>query len=386
MKANLKEQMKEWRRHLHSHPESAFEEVKTAAFIEKHLREMGLDVHTGIGKTGIVANLKVGDGKGVIGLRADIDCINMQETTGLPHASKNPGKMHACGHDGHTATLLGAAKLLAEEKGFNGTVRFIFQPAEEPGKGAQAMVDDGLFDRFPMDEIYGIHNASEMPEGTFHTRVGGIMASEDNFTIRIKGRGAHASAPHLSIDPLVTAAEIILALQTVVGRNVSPIDQAVVSCTELYMDGVHNAIPSNVEILGDTRSNTEPVQALIENRMREICEGICRANGADLEFLYTHEFAPTINWAQCVDVAVAVAKKVVGEENVFSNCDPWMGSEDFGIFMKHVPGCFAFLGAGKSSVRSENTPLHNSKYDFNDDILMTGATYFQELIRYRLPE
>jgi amidohydrolase len=385
MKKDLKKQMKEWRQHFHQNPETAFEEVKTAAFVADYLRGLGLDVHTGIGKTGVVANLKIGDGERVVGLRADMDAINMQETTGLPYASTVPNKMHACGHDGHTATLMGAATLLAEEKGFNGTVRFLFQPAEEPGKGAQAMVDDGLFERFPMDEIYGIHNASEIPEGTFHTRVGGIMASEDNFTIRIKGRGSHASAPHLSIDPLVTAAEIIMALQTIVSRNVSPIDQAVVSCTELYMDGVHNAIPSNVEILGDTRSNKEEIQALIEQRMQAICENICSANNADLDFLYTHEFAPTINWAEGVEKAVAVAKKVVGEENVNANCDPWMGSEDFGIFLKHVPGCFLFLGAGKSEERSKNTPLHNSKYDFNDDILMTGATFFQELIRHTLP-
>jgi len=386
MKQELENKMKEWRRHFHKHPETAFEEVKTAEYVAAYLRELGLDVHTGIGKTGVVANLKIGDGKGVIGLRADMDAINMQETTGLPHESIVPNKMHACGHDGHTAMLMGAATLLAEEKGFNGTVRFIFQPAEEPGKGAQAMIDDGLFERFPVDEIYAIHNASEIPEGTLHTRVGGAMASEDNFTIRIKGRGAHASAPHLTIDPLVTAAEIIMALQTIVSRNVSPIDQAVVSCTELYMDGVHNAIPSNVEILGDTRSNSLAVQALIEQRMQAICENICRANGAELEFKYTHEFLPTINWAQSVEAAVAVAKKVVGEDNVFPNCDPWMSSEDFGVFLKHVPGCFLFLGAGKYKELSDNTPLHNSQYDFNDDILMIGATFFKELIRYKLPE
>ena len=241
MSKNLAEQMKEWRHHIHHDPELAFEEVHTSAFAAKLLEEMGLEVHRGIGGTGVVATLKVGDGPSVIGLRADMDAIAMTEKAGLPYASANPGKMHACGHDGHVATLLGAARLLSERRNFNGTVRFIFQPAEEPGKGARAMINDGLFDKFPMDEIYGLHNASEIPEGTIHTRVGGILASEDNFTIRIKGKGAHASSPHLSIDPLVTASQIILALQTVVSRNASPLEQAVVSCTELHTDGIHNA-------------------------------------------------------------------------------------------------------------------------------------------------
>ncbi len=382
----LSKQLIEWRHFLHENAETAFEEVNTAKFVSERLKEMGYDVETGIGKTGVVASLKVGDGSEVIALRADMDAINMQEKGNNPHTSKNPGKMHACGHDGHTATLLGAAKLLAERKNFNGTIRLIFQPAEEPGKGSQRMIDDGLFTRFPIDEIYGLHNTPFLPEGTINTRIGGIMGSEDNFVIKIKGKGSHASSPHLGIDPLVTASQIILGLQTIASRNVSPLQQAVVSCTELYTDGVHNAIPSNVEILGDTRSFATEVQKLIETRMRSIVEGICQANGAEFEFKYTHEFSPTINWEKCVNVVANAAKNIVGKNNVDTNCEPWTASEDFGTFLQHVPGCFLFLGSGKSPIASENTPLHNSAFDYNDDILVTGAEFFAELIRVRLPQ
>ncbi len=382
----LVKQLIEWRRYLHENPEPAFEEVNTAKFVAEKLIEMGYKVETGIGKTGVVASLTVGDGKEIIGLRADMDAINMQEKGELSYTSKNPGKMHACGHDGHIVTLLGAAKILSERQNFNGTVRLVFQPAEEPGKGAQAMIDDGLFEKFPMDEIYGLHNVPFLPAGAIHTRAGGIMASEDNFTIRIKGKGSHASSPHMGVDPLVIAAQIILHLQTIVSRNANPLDQAVISCTELHTDGVHNAIPSNVEILGDTRSCTNEMQELIETRMREISESTCKMNNAGCEFLYTHEFAPTINWQECVPFAVQAAQHVVGENNVNGNCVPWMASEDFGTFLKVIPGCFVFLGSGKSSNVSENIMLHNSIYDYNDDIIMTGAEFFAELIRIRLPE
>lgn len=383
---NFAAQLKEWRQHFHMHAESAFEEKETSAHIVKVLNEMGLEVHTNIGGTGVVANLKVGDGKEVIGLRADMDAINMHEKGKVHYASKNHGKMHACGHDGHVATLLGAAKLLSERKNFNGTVRFIFQPAEEPGKGAQAMIDDGLLINHPIDEIYGLHNAPSITAGALHTRPGGLMASEDNFAIRIKGKGSHASRPHESIDPLVTASQIILGLQTICSRNVNPLQQAVISCTELHTDGVHNAIPSNVEILGDTRSCTVEIQKLIEKRMKSICEGICEMNGADYEFEYTHEFAPTVNWEKCVNIAAAAAKNVVGEDKVNANCEPWMASEDFGTFLRYVPGCFLFLGSGESEIASENTPLHNSLYDYNDNVLETGAEFFAELIKVRLPQ
>ena len=380
------EQIKEWRRHMHMYPETAFEEVKTAEFVAGILEDMGIEVHRGIGKTGVVGILKVGDSKKSIGLRADMDAINLTETSDLPYKSKHEGKMHACGHDGHTATLLGAAKMLAERKNFNGTVVFVFQPAEEPGYGAPAMIKDGILERFPMDEIYALHIASGLKLGSFSTRVGGIMASEDNFVIKIKGKGCHASAPHAGCDPLVIAAEIIVALQTIVSRNVSPAMAAVVSCTEIHTDGARNAIPSNVTIKGDTRSNTPEVQALIEKRMRSIVEGICQTYGAECEFEYTHEFSPTVNWECCVHHAAAAARVVAGEENVNINGMPSMGAEDFGAFTEKIPGCYLSIGGAKYEKWSDNTPVHNSTFDFNDDALEPGAEFFAELVKQRLPQ
>ncbi|WP_284037371.1 M20 aminoacylase family protein [Neobacillus sp. 114] len=383
---NFERQLTEWRHYLHAHPESAFEEKHTSEFLAVVLTDMGLEVHRNIGGTGIVANLTVGDGKGIIGIRSDIDAINLTEVGKHPYTSQNPGKMHACGHDGHMATVLGAAKLLTERKNFNGTVRFIFQPAEETGKGAFAMMQDGLFERFPVDEIYGMHNMPGMPAGSISTRAGGIMASEDNFVIRIKGQGSHASSPHMGKDPIVIASEIVLALQTIISRNMNPNVPAVISCTEFITDGIRNAIPTNVEIKGDTRSYTTEVQKLLEERMRTISEGICQINGAECQFEYTHEFAPTVNWADCVEIAVKAAQNVVGKNNVDGNCQPWMASEDFGAFLQKTPGCFVFIGNGDDSEGIGNVPLHNSSYDFNDKILTIGAEYFAELIKVRLPK
>ncbi|MGG1400085.1 M20 aminoacylase family protein [Bacillus salipaludis] len=359
---NFEKQLTEWRHYLHAHPESAFEEQNTSEFLATVLTDMGLGVHRNIGGTGIVANLTVGDGKGIIGIRSDIDAINLTEVGEHPYTSQNPGKMHACGHDGHMATVLGAAKLLIERKNFNGTVRFIFQPAEETGKGALAMMQDGLFDRFPVDEIYGMHNMPGMPAGSISTRTGGIMASEDNFVIRIKGQGTHASSPHMGKDPIVIASEIVIALQTIISRNMDPNVPAVISCTEFITDGIRNAIPTNVEIKGDTRSYTTEVSKLLEDRMRTISEGICKINGAECQFEYTHEFAPTVNWAECVDIAVRAAQNVVGENKVDGNCQQWMASEDFGAFLQKIPGCFVFIGNGDESDLIGNVPLHNSCY------------------------
>ncbi|WHY93326.1 M20 aminoacylase family protein [Neobacillus cucumis] len=383
---NFEKQLTEWRHYLHAHPESAFEEKNTSEFLATILTDMGLEVHRNIGGTGIVANLTIGDGKGIIGIRSDIDAINLTEVGEHPYTSQNPGKMHACGHDGHMATVLGAAKLLIERKNFNGTVRFIFQPAEETGKGALAMMQDGLFDRFPVDEIYGMHNMPGMPAGSIATRVDGIMASEDNFVIRIKGQGSHASSPHMGKDPIVIASEIIIALQTIISRNINPNVPAVISCTEFITDGIRNAIPTNVVIKGDTRSYTPEVSKLLEDRMRTISEGICKINGAECQFEYTHEFAPTVNWAECVDISVRAAQNVVGENKVDGNCQQWMASEDFGAFLQKIPGCFVFIGNGDESDLIGNVPLHNSRYDYNDKILKIGAEYFAELIKIRLPK
>lgn len=378
-------QLVNWRRNLHQIPETGFNEHQTSRYVAAALELMGLQVHRGIGGTGLVASLRVGDGPGVIGLRADMDALGMAETAeGRAHISKNPGCMHGCGHDGHMAMVLGAAKLLTQSRDFDGTVRFIFQPAEEHGRGASAMIEDGLFQRFPVDEIYGLHNNPGMPAGRIATRVGGIMGSEDNFVIRIQGRGGHAARPHMAADPLVTAAEIILALQTVVARSVDPADTAVVSCTEIHTDGIRNAIPTHVQIKGDTRSYAPHVQALLEKRMREICQGIALAHGCACEVQYTHEFVPTINWPQCVATAVRAAQAVVGPDNVDENVAPMMTSEDFGRFLQEVPGAFVLLGNGAADTPG-GVPLHNSRYDFNDAVLPVGARFFAELARQRLP-
>jgi len=379
------EQMVRWRHHLHRFPETGFNEERTADYVAQVLTLLGLEVHRAIGRTGLVASLTVGHGSGAIGLRADMDALTITEfADGRAHASQHAGRMHACGHDGHMAMLLGAAQLLTQRRDFDGTVRFIFQPAEEHGRGAAAMLADGLLERFPIDEIYGAHNMPGMPTGHILTRPGGIMASEDNFVIRIQGRGGHAARPHMVIDPIVVGAEIVLALQTIVARSVDPGQSAVVSCTEFITDGIRNAIPTHVTIKGDTRSYAPEVQGVLERRMRELCDGICRAHGASCEVEYTHEFAPTVNWPECVPTAVAAATRVVGADRVSDDVSPMMASEDFGAFLRVVPGAFVFIGNGEGDSPG-GVPLHNARYDFNDALLPIGARYFAELARVRLP-
>lgn len=401
-----------WRHHLHRYPETGFNERQTSDNVARLLQAMGWDVHRGIGGTGIVANLTVGLAESadansaaanlavvdptiaqrpVIALRADMDALAMQEAaTDRPYASQHAGCMHACGHDGHMAMLLGAAQLLSRHRDFKGTVRLIFQPAEEHGKGAQAMLDDGLLQRFPIDEIYGLHNIPGMAAGKIATRVGGLMASEDNFEIRIHGHGGHAARPQMVIDPLVIGAEIVLALQSVVARSIDPQHPAVLSCTEFITDGLRNVIPSEVVIRGDTRSYSPDVQSLLEQRIRAICAGVCASYGARCEVSYTHEFAPTVNWPQCVPHALAAARAVVGDEQVDADVAPMMISEDFGRFLQHIPGAFVFVGNGAAADDPSNepatgaTPLHNARYDFNDQIVPIGARYFATLVRQRL--
>jgi len=380
----LKKTLVQWRHDLHRYPETAFEEKNTAAYVAEKLRSLGLKTETKIGGTGVVATLQAGCGSRTIGIRADMDALNLSEISCHDHVSAQQGKMHGCGHDGHTATLLGAALLLSSEPSFNGTVRFVFQPAEEPGKGAQAMIDDGLFERFPMDEIYGLHNAPFLPAGTVNTRIGGIAASEDDFTIRITGKGGHASGPHLANDPQMSAAEIYMALQTIVSRNANPVHPLVVSCTEIETDGIHNAMPTHVEIRGDARSTSPEDQKLIEDRMRSICEGICTMNGMKCDFRYTHEFYPVVNDKTCTAAALQAAVKCLGQDRVNGDCEPWMASEDFAAFLKKVPGCFLLLGSGPDADPAKNTPLHNPAFDYNDEILADGARLWEALVRERL--
>jgi len=378
------QQLTAWRHYLHTVPETEFDLVKTPDFVAEKLQAMGITVYRSIGKTGLVGVLKKGTSDRSIGLRADMDALDILETSTHGYVSKTKGKMHACGHDGHTTTLLGAAQLLQENYDFDGTVYFVFQPDEEHGQGARAMIADGLFERFPMQEIYGAHNMPGIPVGKFATCVGGIMGSEDNFIIRIRGKGTHAARPHMGKDPMVIAAEIITSLQTIVSRNVDPSLSAVISCTEIHTDGVRNVIPANVEIRGDTRSYDPDVQALLENRMRIICNSICAMHEAECEFIYTHEYSPTVNHARETAYAVEAANQVFGSENVDPNTLPMMTSEDFGAFLEKVPGAFVFIGNGCEKDGKGYLPLHNSSYDFNDDILITGAKFFAELASRRL--
>lgn len=367
-----------WRRDLHAHPEFGFEEKRTAAFVAAKLREFGLDdVTEGVGGTGVVGTLKRGSGNRAIALRADMDALRITEQSTAAYRSQNPGFMHACGHDGHTTMLLGAAKLLASEGGFDGTVRFIFQPAEEWGKGALAMLDDGLMQRFPFDEIFGLHNMPGLPIGHFETRAGPIMSAEDNFEIVLKGIGGHAARPHSGNETLVAACALVTNLQTIVSRRLSPADISVVSVTELITDGTRNALPGLARILGDARSFRPEVSAEIERQMRIIAEGTAAAYNVSAEVTYTREFVPLQNDAELVDEAFVAAKRVLADVGVAA--EPMTGSEDFARFLDHVPGCFVFLGNGEASV-----PLHNSSYDFNDDGLLHGTNFHAAIVRQRL--
>ena len=381
--SDLEPLMKSWRHYLHAHPETGFEEHRTAAFVAETLQSFGLEVARGIGGTGVVATLRAGGGNRAIGLRADMDALNIHEAGEHAYASETAGKMHACGHDGHMAMLLGAAKMLTEAPGFDGIVHFVFQPAEEHGRGAKAMLADSLLERFPMEEIYGVHNMPGLPFGRFATRAGGIMASEDNFVIEIMGRGTHAARPHMGVDAIVVGSEIVLALQTVIARSLDPIEQGVVSVTEFITDGIRNAIPGRVTLKGDTRSYTPAVQTLIEQRMGALVAGIATAHGAEHSFSYTHEFEPTVNWPEQVEPAVRAAAAAVGAENVDGNCPPILASEDFGAFLRVIPGNYMFIGSGVGT-EPGGTPLHNPRYDFNDGLLEKGARYFATLARLRL--
>ncbi len=384
MRDDLDARLRAWRREFHRHPELGFDEHETAERVARILTGLGIPVERGVGGTGVVGTLTRGSGGRAVGLRADMDALGLDEVADHDHASTVPGVMHACGHDGHMTMVLGAAARLASEGGFDGTVRFVFQPAEEHGRGARAMLDDGLATRFPVSAMYGLHNIPGIEAGRLHTRAGAIMASEDNFTLRIHGRGGHASAPQLVVDPLVVAAEIITALQTVVARSVDPLTPAVVSCTEIHSDGTRNAIPTDVVITGDTRSFSPAVQDLLERRIRDLCAGIAQAHGAACQVEYTHEFRPTVNDAACAATVVEAATRVVGADRVDPDCAPIMGSVDFAMYGEAMPSCFAFIGNGTRPGEG-GTPLHSRDYDFND-ILRVGVDFYVELVRQELPD
>ena len=373
--------MTAWRRDLHRHPEFGFEEKRTAAFVAAKLRDFGLDeVIEGVGGTGVVATLQRGPGNRSIALRADMDALHIEEHGDQDYRSQSRGLMHACGHDGHTAMLLGAAKLLSEQGGFEGTVRFVFQPAEEWGKGALAMLDDGLMERFPFEEVYGLHNMPGLPVGHVQTRVGAIMSAEDNFAIVLKGVGGHAARPDWGNEVLVAACATVMNLQAIVSRRLSPTDAGVVSVTELVTDGARNALPGLARILGDARSFRPEVSAEIEKQMRAIAEGTALTYNVAVDVTYTREFVPLVNDRDLVDEVFAAARTVFAPEQVSDAPEPMTGSEDFARFLEHVPGCFLFVGNGEHSA-----PLHNPNYDFNDEGLIHGAHLHAAIVRRRMP-
>jgi len=378
--AELQTEVTEWRRHLHTKPELLFAVENTAAFVENKLREFGVDeIVTGLGRTGVVGLIRGNHGEGrTIGLRADMDALPMTETSGKPWASTVPGKMHACGHDGHTAMLLGAAKYLAETRNFKGAVAVIFQPAEEGGGGGNEMVKDGMMERFSIGEVYGMHNMPGMPLGQFGTRVGPIMASTDEFTITVDGRGGHAAQPHKTVDPIVIGSQIVNALQTIASRTVDPLASVVVSVTKFNAGFAHNIIPEQATLAGTVRTLRPEVRDLAEARIKQISESLASAYGAKVTVSYGRNYPVTVNHRDETGHALAAAADIAGESKVSADLDPMMGGEDFSYMLLARPGAFIFIGNG------ETAGLHNSAYDFNDEAIPHGISYWVKLAEMRL--
>ena len=374
--------MQAWRRDIHAHPETAFEEHRTAQLVADKLREFGLEVETGIAGTGVVGTLTRGRGNRAIGLRADLDALPIVEQNTFDHASKHPGRMHACGHDGHTTMLLGAARYLAEAGDFEGTVNFIFQPAEENEGGGRAMIEAGLFDKYPVESVFGMHNIPGMAVGTFAIRPGPMMAAFDIFRLTVTGRGGHAAMPQFAIDPILIGAKIIEAFQSIVSRSVDPQDAAVISVTQFHGGDAYNVIPDAVEINGCTRCFSPKVQAMMEQKMRTQAEQICAAFGASATFYYEKRYPPTVNAQAETEMAAKAAASVVGAERVNLNPKPAMGSEDFAYMLQAKPGSYIWIGNGDGE---GSCMVHNPSYDFNDAILPIGASYWVKLVEQLLP-
>ena len=379
--AALVPEMEEWRHHIHAHPETAFEEEATAAFVAGKLESFGLEVHRGLAKTGLVGVLRHGRADAAIGLRADLDALHIQERSGVPYVSANPGRMHACGHDGHTAMLLGAARALAVRRNLAGTVYFIFQPAEENEGGGRVMVEEGLFDRFPMRAVYGMHNWPRLRAGTFAMRGGPLMGAYDVFEIVATGKGAHAAMAYTGKDPMMFAAHCISALQTIVARNLHPQDAGVVTVTQVHGGDTWNVIPQEVVMRGTVRTFRREVQDLIEERMRGIVAGVAATFDMQATVRYERRYPATVNSESETQHAVAAASAVVGAANVDTSPTPEMGSEDFAFMLQARPGCYVWLGAGNGP----DTPnIHSPQYDFNDDVLSIGASYWVTLAEQQL--
>lgn len=373
--------IKEWRHHLHKHPELMYDVEETAKFVAEKLRAFGCDeVVEGLGRTGVVGLIKGTKGDGpVLGLRSDMDALPILEETDLPHASKRPGVMHACGHDGHTAMLLGAAEHLCETRGFSGSVAVIFQPAEEGGAGAKAMMDDGLFERFDIEEVYGMHNYPGVPVGAFCMKPGPVMAATDLFQITVTGLGGHAARPHVCVDPIVASAQIITALQTVASRNVDPLESVVVSVTTIHAGDADNVIPERVQMSGTVRTLNAEVRDQAETRISEIVPAIAQALGCEVELAYERNYPVVVNHERETAFAAEIAAKIVGADKVDTAMAPVMGGEDFAFMLEGRPGAFIFTGNGEDSAN-----LHSPHYDFNDDVIPLGASYWVELVETRL--
>ncbi|MET0267955.1 MAG: M20 aminoacylase family protein [Duganella sp.] len=383
-------ELQQIRRDLHAHPELCYEEQRTSDVVAGKLTEWGIPVIRGLGVTGVVGIIKNGNSSRSIGLRADMDALPMQEVNTFEHASRHAGKMHACGHDGHTTMLLGAARHLAEHRNFDGTVYLVFQPAEEGGAGAKRMIEDGLFEQCPMDAIYGMHNWPGIPAGHMSVVEGPMMASSNEFYLTIKGKGAHAAQPHKGIDPVMVAVQIAQSWQTIISRQKSPLDTAVLSITQIHAGSATNVIPDEAQMIGTVRTFTWPVLDLIEQRMGEIAQHTAAAFGAEAEFRFRRNYPPLVNHPAETRFAVEVMKSVVGADRVDDQVEPTMGAEDFAYFLQAKPGCYMFIGNGEGDHRDGGhglgpCVLHNGSYDFNDNLLPVGASFWVKLVEQSLP-
>lgn len=377
-------ELQQIRRDLHAHPELSYQEHRTAEVVAGKLTEWGIPIVRGMGGTGVIGIIRKGTGKRAVGLRADMDALPVQEMNGFSHASRYPGKMHACGHDGHTAMLLGAAWYLAQYCDFDGAVYLVFQPAEEGGGGAKRMMDEGLFTQFPMDAIFGMHNWPGAPSGSFGVTPGPMMASSNEFELVIHGKGAHAAQPYKGIDPIMVAVQIAQAWQTIVSRNCNPVDAAVLSITQIHAGSATNIIPDDARMVGTVRTFSTPVLDLIERRMREIASHTAAAFGAQADFELVRNYPPLINHPEQTAFATEVMISIVGAENVDPQVEPTMGAEDFAFMLQEKPGCYVFIGNGDGDHRGAShhmgpCNLHNPRYDFNDFLLPIGATYWVRL-------
>jgi hippurate hydrolase len=383
-------ELQQIRRDLHAHPELCYEEQRTSDVVAAKLTEWGIPVVRGLGLTGVVGIIKNGTSDRAIGLRADMDALPMQEINTFAHASRHPGKMHACGHDGHTSMLLGAARHLAQHRNFDGTVYMIFQPAEEGGAGARRMIQDGLFERCPMDAVYGMHNWPGMPAGSFGVTEGPMMASSNEFHVTVRGKGAHAAQPHKGVDPIMVAIQIAQAWQTIITRNKSPLDTAVLSITQIHAGSATNVIPDDASLVGTVRTFTTEVLDLIEKRMQALAENIAAGFDAEVDFSFKRNYPPLVNHARETQFAVEVMKAVAGADQVDDKIEPTMGAEDFAFFLQEKPGCYIFIGNGEGDHRDGGhglgpCVLHNGSYDFNDSLLPIGASFWVHLAEAALP-